>query len=212
MAASEINLNNTNPAAPSGARNTLWQKGASTGTDPVTGYPIEPVSSYMTDMVGDTGSGGADGLVPAPAAGDAAAGKFLKADGTWDVPGSGVLGIVIDGGGSTPTVGLKGFAQVPYNCTITGWSIIADQAGSASLDIWFLAGSAPPAAPSIPTSADIISASAPAALSSAQSAAGGASAISTWTTALSQWGTIAFNLTAASTVTRIILQLQVTKS
>lgn len=33
---------------------------------------------------GDAGSGGTEGTVPAPAAGDAAANKFLKADGTWD--------------------------------------------------------------------------------------------------------------------------------
>lgn len=37
-------------------------------------------------MVGDSGSGGRTGLVPAPASGDAAAAKFLKADGTWAVP------------------------------------------------------------------------------------------------------------------------------
>lgn len=34
-------------------------------------------------MTGDAGAGGAKGAVPAPAAGDAAAGKYLKADGTW---------------------------------------------------------------------------------------------------------------------------------
>lgn len=34
-------------------------------------------------LTGDSGSGGIAGLVPAPAAGDAAAGKYLKADGTW---------------------------------------------------------------------------------------------------------------------------------
>jgi hypothetical protein len=34
-------------------------------------------------FVGDSGSGGAGGLVPAPPAGAAAAGKFLKADGSW---------------------------------------------------------------------------------------------------------------------------------
>lgn len=43
-----------------------------------------------TAFVGDSGTGGAMGLVPAPAAGDAAAGKYLKADGTWTaVSGSG---------------------------------------------------------------------------------------------------------------------------
>ena len=40
-------------------------------------------------LVGDSGSGGTRGLVPAPASGDAAAGKFLKADATWAVPASG---------------------------------------------------------------------------------------------------------------------------
>jgi hypothetical protein len=41
-------------------------------------------------MVGDAGAGGTEGLVPAPGAGDAAANRFLKADGTWaDPPGAG---------------------------------------------------------------------------------------------------------------------------
>lgn len=39
-----------------------------------------------TDLVGDSGAGGVAGFVPAPAAGDAAAGKYLDADGTWTVP------------------------------------------------------------------------------------------------------------------------------
>src|SRR5579859_5760819 len=44
-------------------------------------------------MVGDSGSGGTAGLVPAAPSGSAAAGKFLKADGTFAVPptGSGTL-------------------------------------------------------------------------------------------------------------------------
>ncbi|RTL49776.1 MAG: DUF2793 domain-containing protein [Bradyrhizobiaceae bacterium] len=44
------------------------------------------VTGALAAMVGDTGSGGTKGLVPAPGAGDAAAGKFLKADGTYAVP------------------------------------------------------------------------------------------------------------------------------
>lgn len=47
-------------------------------------------TAALSDMVGDAGAGGTKGLAPAPGAGDAAAGKFLKADGTWAVPaGSG---------------------------------------------------------------------------------------------------------------------------
>lgn len=41
----------------------------------------------VADMTGDSGAGGVEGLVPAPAAGDAAANKFLKADGTWATAG-----------------------------------------------------------------------------------------------------------------------------
>lgn len=44
---------------------------------------------FVPDFVGDSGSGGWKGAVPAPAAGDAAAGKFLKADGTWAAPAGG---------------------------------------------------------------------------------------------------------------------------
>jgi hypothetical protein len=47
-------------------------------------------TALLSNVVGDSGSGGTKGLVPAPAAGDAAAAKFLKADGTFAVPaGSG---------------------------------------------------------------------------------------------------------------------------
>lgn len=52
-------------------------------------------TALLSAMVGDSGSGGTKGLVPAPASGDAAAGKFLKADGTWSAPA---------GGGSSPSV------------------------------------------------------------------------------------------------------------
>lgn len=48
------------------------------GTVPVARLPV---------MVGDAGAGGTAGLVPAPSAGDAAAGKFLGAGGTWAFPG-----------------------------------------------------------------------------------------------------------------------------
>lgn len=46
------------------------------------------LTAWIANVIGDSGSGGTAGLVPAPASGDAAAGKFLKADGTFAVPGS----------------------------------------------------------------------------------------------------------------------------
>ncbi|RTL03494.1 hypothetical protein EKK58_12910 [Candidatus Dependentiae bacterium] len=42
-------------------------------------------TSLLNNFVGDSGSGGTKGLVPAPASGDAS--KFLKGDGTWGTAG-----------------------------------------------------------------------------------------------------------------------------
>jgi hypothetical protein len=47
------------------------------------------VTAMLNAMVGDSGSGGTKGLVPAPAAGDYAAGKFLNAGGGYSVPAGG---------------------------------------------------------------------------------------------------------------------------
>lgn len=46
-------------------------------------------TALLNALVGDGGAGGTKGLVPAPAAGDAAAGKVLGAGGGWVVPGGG---------------------------------------------------------------------------------------------------------------------------
>jgi len=123
------------------------------------------------------------------------------------------VGITVDGGGSAPATGVKGFIQLPYAATITGWSVIADVAGTMSMDIWRAASSAPPSAPAVPTSGGKISASAPVTIaSSAQSASGGSSAISTWTTALAQWDVLGFSLSAAATLTRITVEIFITKN
>ena len=59
------------------------------------------VTLNLLPFLGDSGTGGARGLVPAPAAGDGAANKFLKANGTWAVPATG------SGGGSSSLAGLS---------------------------------------------------------------------------------------------------------
>lgn len=65
------------------AQSTIKGRQAGSGT----GAPVDLTQTQLTALVnsfvGDSGSGGTSGAVPAPAAGDAAANKFLKADGTW---------------------------------------------------------------------------------------------------------------------------------
>jgi hypothetical protein len=76
---------NTNSRAPS-AHHTTHESG---GAD------------VLAVMTGDAGTGGNVGYVPAPGAGDAAAGKYLKADGTFAVPP--VTGITVLTGDVTAT-------------------------------------------------------------------------------------------------------------
>ena len=58
-----------------------------------TGDPEDLTTTQATALlnpaVGDSGAGGTKGLVPAPVAGDAAAGKYLHANGTWVTPAGG---------------------------------------------------------------------------------------------------------------------------
>jgi hypothetical protein len=66
---------------------TATFKGRTTaGTGSPEDLTATQATALLNVMVGDSGSGGTKGLVPAPASGDAAAGKFLKADGSWTTP------------------------------------------------------------------------------------------------------------------------------
>jgi hypothetical protein len=83
---------------------------------PTTGSAAAPtfralVAADLPVMTGDSGSGGTQGAVPAPAAGDAAAGKYLKADGTWTTPAG--------GGGSGDVTSLRATG------TLTSWGTVA---------------------------------------------------------------------------------------
>jgi hypothetical protein len=81
--AGSIIINNSGAAVP----------GNTVGTPDHTGLVVDEFGNNVLlgqGFAGDSGAGGQVGYVPAPAAGDAAAAKFLKADGTWSVPaGSG---------------------------------------------------------------------------------------------------------------------------
>jgi len=82
------------------AANTI--KGNNTGgTANEADLTATQVTALLNAMVGDSGAGGTKGLVPAPASGDAAAGKYLKADGTWAT----VSGSSSEGGPGCPTIG-----------------------------------------------------------------------------------------------------------
>lgn len=105
------------------------------------------------------------------------------------------FGLVVDGGGSAVTTGSKGVRYIPWDCTITGWSIIGDVSGSVVVDVkrtgTSLAGSEKPTLSSASSNSDL--------------------ALSTWTTSLVTGDVVEFVVDSASTVTRITLTILVSK-
>lgn len=86
-------------------------------------------TTLLDAFTGDSGSGGIKGLVPAPASGDAAAGKFLHSDGTW----RGVSGAA---GGTVTSVAISG----TNGLTLVSGSPITT-AGTIALTIGNIGGS-----------------------------------------------------------------------
>lgn len=96
-----------------------------------TDVTLATLLATLSTFTGDSGSGGVQGLVPAPSSGDAAAGKFLKASGGWAAPSTftataGTTGKIVLGavtiqwgpcttspGGITLTFGTS-FSGTPY--------------------------------------------------------------------------------------------------
>jgi hypothetical protein len=109
----------------------------------------------------------------------------------------------IDGGGSVPSTGVKGDLSVPYACTITGARMLADQSGSAVVNIWKDTYANYP-----PTVADKITASAPPTITTATKSDD--TTLSGWTTAITAGDTLRFNLDSITTITRVVLILTVT--
>lgn len=98
-------------------------KGRTTaGTGNVEDLTTTQATALLNALVGDSGSGGTKGLAPAPAAGDTAAGKFLRADAQWAVPAG--AGNVTGPGSSTD----NGF--VKWNGT--SGTVIKDSAATIS--------------------------------------------------------------------------------
>lgn len=112
---------------------------------------------------------------------------------------------VIDGGGSTITTGQKGFIEIPFAMTITGWLLAADQVGSVVLDVWrsTYAGFPPNVGNSI-TGADIPT------LSAVQNNRN--TAVTLWTTSLAAGDILAFNVNSVATITRVMLSIKATKN
>ncbi len=89
-------------------------------------------------FTGDSGSGGASGLVPAPAAGDAIANKFLKADGTWAVTpagsGSGATNLLATETATTVSITSSTGSGATIPAATSSLAGVLDSARAAKID------------------------------------------------------------------------------
>ena len=109
---------------------------------------------------------------------------------------------VIDGAGSAITTGQKGHIEVPFNATITQCTLLADQSGSANVEIWKAPYAAfpPVAANTINSTGFLISSAAKNQITSIS------------TTTINAGDVLAYNVATLSTITRLTVSLKVVKS
>jgi len=117
---------------------------------------------------------------------------------------AGIL-FVIDGGGSAISTGIAGDVEVPFNCTINGCTMVADQTGSIVVDIWKDTYANFP-----PTDGDSITASAPPTISSASKSQD--TTLTGWTTSISTGDVLRYNVDSCSTVQRVSIVLRIQKA
>lgn len=136
------------------------------------------------------------------------AGQILTSAGAGALPAwqtnVATITFIIDGGGSTITTGIKGDLEIPFACTITAATLLADQSGSIVVNIWKDTYANYP-----PTVANKITASAPPTISSAVKSQD--TTLTGWITSISAGNTLRFNVDSVTTIQRVTLSLKVTK-
>lgn len=175
----------TGPTGPDGATGAtgaaLTGPTGTTGSTGPSGGPTGP-----TGMTGPTGSTGATGPSQVSA-----------------------IEFIIDGGGSVPTTGLKGYVEVPFACTINVSTLLGNAAsGSAVVDI-FKCSYANFDVTTHPQAADKITASAQPTIAAAAKSQD--STLTGWTTTVAAGDILAWSLTSVSTFTRITSSLKITR-
>jgi hypothetical protein len=97
---------------------------------------------------------------------------------------------------------LKGYIEIPFACTITGWTLLADVSGSIVFDVWKDTYANYP-----PVVGDSITASAKPTISSAIK--NQSTTLTGWTISVTAGDILAFNVDSVSTIKKISMNLKV---
>lgn len=107
--------------------------------------------------------------------------------------------------GEPITTGIKGDIVIPFNAIITEWSLLADQTGSAVIDIWKNTYANYP-----PTSGNSITGSAKPTITSSNK--GQSSTLTGWTTTINAGEILRFNVDSISTIQRLSINLKIQRT
>jgi hypothetical protein len=117
------------------------------------------------------------------------------------------VSFVIDGGGSEITTGVKGDLLVPFGGTITKCTLLADQSGSIVVDIWKDTYTNYPA-----TDADSIIGSGGTEPTISTATKSQDSTLTGWTTSISEDDILRFNVDSVTTIERVTVILEITRT
>lgn len=128
--------------------------------------------------------------------------KNIKADdAVLSAASVGTFGITINNSNAEITTGIKNYIIIPYDCTITGYNIIADVVGDCVIDVWKNT--------TIPTVLDTITGSQKPAL--VAQITNSDLSLNTWTVSVNAGDIIAFAVESANTIKKITLTISVIK-
>lgn len=109
---------------------------------------------------------------------------------------------VMDGGGSALVAGIAGDLAIDFNCTIIGYTLLADAIGGLVVDVWKSAYASFP-----PTVANSLTGVTPPTLVAAAAAQDWT--LAGWTTIITAGDVLRFNINSAATITKATLALKV---
>ncbi len=115
------------------------------------------------------------------------------------------IGLRIDNGTNVIPTGVNGNLVVPFACTISQWTLLANESGSIVVNIWKDSYANYP-----PTVADKITASAPPTITS--SSKGQSSTLTGWTTTLLAGDILRFNVDSVTTIKAVDINLVILRA
>ena len=121
---------------------------------------------------------------------------------TQDAVRTSSIEMVIDGGTSAITTGLKGFLEVPFAATIKAVTLLANETGSIVIDIWKDTYAAFP-----PVVADSITSAAKPTITTAIKSQD--TTLTGWTTSIIAGDVLGFNVDSVTSIKKITLSLKV---